>query len=488
MNRRIFVRGVSGLFIASVFLLLPTASRAVWDTDPLQNAPVVKEATGLQITLQAVSDRTGGVMYTWTDFRNGKWDIYAQRMGRKGNPRWHTNGIALTPTDTDQLIPEIVTDGNHGAIIVWMDLRSGSTFDLYAQRLSPSGDALWAANGAPVITASGNETTQAVLAEQNGGAFVAWEDTRNSDNDVYVQWIRSNGTRAWTGGGVKVTTRAGDQERPLLVSDGLGGIIVAWTEDEGTHFEYYAQRIRRNGTKAWGTGIPIIANTNDKSDLNAIRTVLGGAIFVWEETRFGTVDLFAQRLGDTNGTRKWDPDGVRIVSADGDQEAADVARDGRGGIIVVWEDGRGSNGDIYAQRVGLQGNIRWGTNGRAVTTVKGRQYVPRIISDHAQGAIIVWQDQRMGTNDDLFAARIGNDGTPVTGSWKVGGRAVTKRPGVQYLPQIVPDGRQGAIIGWHDTSTGVVDIYAQQVSSDGDLGDVPSLAPGETILDDEENL
>ena len=51
-------------------------------------------------------------------------------------------------------VPEF-TDGAGGAIIVWADERWGTAdVDIYAQRIDGSGSPLWAANGAPVCTAS----------------------------------------------------------------------------------------------------------------------------------------------------------------------------------------------------------------------------------------------------------------------------------------------------------------------------------------------
>jgi len=52
--------------------------------------------------------------------------------------QWLYNGVALCTASGDQQHPAIVSDGSGGAIVTWMDSRSGN-LDIYAQRVDGFG-------------------------------------------------------------------------------------------------------------------------------------------------------------------------------------------------------------------------------------------------------------------------------------------------------------------------------------------------------------
>ena len=95
------------------------------------------------------SSRTapGGAIVTW---KAG--DIYAQRVNGSGIVQWTANGVALCTAASDQSGPMIVSDGAEGAIVTWMDERSGAT-DIYAQRVAASGGIPTSVRDTPPITA-----------------------------------------------------------------------------------------------------------------------------------------------------------------------------------------------------------------------------------------------------------------------------------------------------------------------------------------------
>ena len=54
-----------------------------------------------------------------------------------------------------RMFPTIISDGSGGAIIAWMDSRSGAHCDIYAQRINASGVVQWTADGVAISTAAG---------------------------------------------------------------------------------------------------------------------------------------------------------------------------------------------------------------------------------------------------------------------------------------------------------------------------------------------
>ena len=112
-----------------------------------------------------------------------------------------------------------------------------------------------------------------------------------------------------------------------------------------------------------------------------------------------------------SGAVQWTANGVALCTAAGDQTYPTITSDGAGGAIVTWDDQRTSNRDIYAQGVNASGTVKWTTNGVALCTAPGIQYYPMITSDGAGGAVVVWLDNRSGSNWDIYSQRIGPEGS-----------------------------------------------------------------------------
>jgi len=123
--------------LLALALLLPHSASAAWPADPNVNVPLCT-ATGDQFYPTIVSDGAGGVIVTWMDYRNGNYDIYAQRISATGAVQWLASGVALCTATGTQQYPTIVSDGGSGAIVTWYDNRSGN-YDIYAQRVQANG-------------------------------------------------------------------------------------------------------------------------------------------------------------------------------------------------------------------------------------------------------------------------------------------------------------------------------------------------------------
>ena len=69
--------------------------------------------------------------------------------------------------------------------------------------------------------------TPRILADDNGGAYIAWAEQRKEDRPtgVYIQHINAQGQILWGGGGVQVALNGGLQGEQILTGDGNGGFV-----------------------------------------------------------------------------------------------------------------------------------------------------------------------------------------------------------------------------------------------------------------------
>ena len=76
--------------------------------------------------------------------------------------------------------------------------------------------------------------------------------------------------------------------------------------------------------------------------------------------------LLAMVLIDAPGARaEWVKDGVPVCPSEGDQWYAYIAPNGAGGAIITWDEIRmGNNGsDIFCQCIDRAGNLLWSLDG-----------------------------------------------------------------------------------------------------------------------------
>ncbi len=82
--------------------------------------------------------------------------MYVQRGSPAGAMLWPADGVALITAPNDQFGPDMVMDGDGGAIAVWTDNRGGSyqVSDVYARIVDAAGVPQGIADGVAVCTAA----------------------------------------------------------------------------------------------------------------------------------------------------------------------------------------------------------------------------------------------------------------------------------------------------------------------------------------------
>ena len=422
---------------------------------------------------QICSDGAGGAIVVWEEFNDPVEDnIYAQRIDSNGEIKWISAGIPICLVDDFQVEPQICSDGVGGAIIVWRDLRNGN-YDIFAQRIDSDGNIQWDTNGVPVCLQDYTQSYHQICSDGAEGAIITWRDGRPG-SDIYAQRVNSEGDILWTPvDGVQLCSDAYADSFPQICSDGAGGAIIGWTKNlGGGNYDVYAQRINPNGFIQWGTnGVAICTESNAQDDLDLLNNEIGGAIITWEDWRSLDPDIYGQMI-DSNGNIMWENNGTEICKVTGVNLRPKISGDLEGGAIITWEDYRNilGNRDIYAQRIGSDGVIEWATNGIAICNTNDTQEFQEICSDGGGGAIITWQDGR-GVGMNIFAQRISSEGNL---KWTTNGVMITNITGGQVNPLITSDGLGGAIIAWQDDrDDSDVDIYAQRIINDAPTSNHP---------------
>ena len=479
---RVRIRIRQSLFLLLALSAFPSLARAQW----AGNGNVICTAAGDQSLPAIASDGAGGAFVVWVDNRtvaNGS-DLFLQRILSTGAiaSGWTANGIPLVVDSNEQDSPAIVPDGAGGVFVAWRDDREFGTSNIYLQRITGAGApaAGWPANGIPVCEALGDQTVP-VLEQEAGSAIVTWRDARNATADIYAQKVSGAGVVQWAADGVPVCAAAGFQTAPTIAPDQSGGAIIAW-EDKRSGFtaDIYAQRLNASGAAQWmADGIALCDSLNDQTTPYAIPDASGGAIVVWDDYRANNSNIYAQRVNGA-GVAQWAAGGVALCADPNEQYGGLPVSDGAGGAIVPWIDFRFAAASLFAQKISAAGAIGWAVNGLAVTTTGDVSDTPVASPDGTGGAFFVWDDDARAGSVDVYAVRITANGGVGSG-WSAGGNSICNSAGNQFLPVVTTDGTGSLIASWIDARNGNNDVYAKRLGQSPAV-DVPLATPASLAL------
>ncbi len=420
---------------------------------------VIYEGLSVGNDRQITPDGNGGVLAVWAKGTS----IMAQGITSAGYHKWFTPITVANPSWYSVGYPKAVSDNNNGMITTWQDDRNGQNPNIYAQRV---GSGSWTTNGVAIrnLATAGTCGYIRMIPDGAGGAIIGWLDQRANGTrfDIYAQRINQSGTVLWTVNGVVVCNAANTQIMDYdLASDGNGGVILAWADSRGgtANAYVYAQRLDSAGAVKWTSNGTLIASAaNDRKGLALVSDGSNGAILIWQDKRSGNYDVYGQRINSA-GTVQWTSGGIALCNASGDQTAPNVVNDGANALLVVWNDTRTASKDgIYLQKYNLSGVAQWTANGVEACTALSSRYYQKIIADGSGGAIVHWIDFRTAKNVN-YVQRVDAAGNT---RWAANGEVMSDPKTFSADLAVVSDSNGGAISVWYDNRNGG-GLYAQRI-------------------------
>jgi len=301
------------------------------------------ETDGAQTVPDLAVAADGSFVVVWqsADQDGDRAGIFAQRFDRNGAPVGAEFQVNVTTTG-NQSVPSVAMDASGRFTIAWASTPGDSNAaDVMARRFS--------ADGAPetdefVIggAADGRQQTPAVAMAPDGRSVMVWADGLSTDVNILAQ--RYDATGAALGSPVLVnTTTAGNQSAPSVAMDAAGNFVVAWTSNQTTDTNIYAQRFDAAGQPL---GEEFRANSVTPGSQSSAQVAMGpdgGFLIIWQSAMVG------DRGTGTYGQR-YDAAGARIG---GEFRLTGLTEDGPGrtgtafapdgGFATVYASGGGSD-------------------------------------------------------------------------------------------------------------------------------------------------
>lgn len=451
--------------ILTILFLFILSSKGIIKNDFLVNNDI---AGGWQSFPKVAINDSGKIVITWQDYRNGSADIfsysdiYAQIYNPDGTVQ-DTNFRVNTDFGIGgQWEPAVSIDNSGNFIIAWEDIRNGNS-DIYAQRFNSNGipqDTNFRIN--TDIGASKQQGTSLIITKL-GDFIVVWEDIRNGNSDIYAQLLNSNGIPQDSNFKVNFDIGTASQQKPSVAGDSSGNFIIVWQDDRNGNSDIYAQRYNSN-CAAQDTNFKVNADVGAACQQRPSVAMegSGGFIIVWQDDRDGNFDIYAQKynlnctLKDTNFKVNSDID-------TSDQFGPSVSIAKTGIFVITWLNGGDNNSSIYAQMydssITPQG-VSFKVNDNAVDCA---HWVPSISMNKPGNFVITWHDWRSG-DANIYAQRYDSYGNSQGGNF-----IVNEDPGTseQAYPALAMNDSGSFVATWRDERDVWLRIYAQRYSSDG---------------------
>jgi hypothetical protein len=351
------------------------------------------------------------------------------------------------------------------ALVVWSDLRSGATRDVYGARISADGVVL-DPDGLALSTAA-NQQENVAVASNGTDYLVAWEDLRGggSNKDIY-------GTRVTTTGmvleptGLAINTSNSPQFNPAISSDGTEFLVV-WNENRANNQNIYGARVSGAGSVMDSPSFTISDAAG--SQLNPALAFNGTHYFVaWQDTRGGAgPQIYGARVG-TDGVTV-DAAGIPVATVTSTNVNAAVASVGTE-FMVVWEDFRAVvTYDIYGTRVDATGAVLNATG--FVVSAGTTQHSNPTLTRFGAGFFAAWEQGPLTTALDVRGTRLLADGTVQDAS----GLAISTSAREQGAPSVAV-GPQGYLVVWEEPGTaGNYDVKGMRLDLLGERVDATAI-------------
>ena len=260
-----------------------------------------------------------------------------------------------------------------------------------------------------------------VAPDNNGGAYIVWQDTFVRPRNVYLQRIDRDGFICWPHGGIRLSADdpGGISQIYPQIRSYKQYVFIVWER-----FPYLqAQKVDTAGNKLWGPA-GVVVNTKLAGITHSIALDSCGGLFVaayGDQPDSWYTPVWIQRL-DSAGTRLWSDTGIVLTnrSLEGPRQwyqIRTICSPMPGRPYVTWIERSSPTAAMdrqtYMQKLDEEGNILWAPNGIPLSDTDSDSLWPRenllLIEDGHGGTFTFW------SHDYQFVQHVDSNGIRMLG-------------------------------------------------------------------------
>ena len=450
-------------YILLIIFFVISFGNSQWSADPSEPKLI---GEGIQPQVKATSD--GGVYIAW--ITEGDYHIYIQRLNINGEIQFNESGMLISDNTNSSWIAinhlNLDVDSEDNAILTTVDQRTG-VWEVYAWKISSEGELVWGEEGI-VVTDYGlvNMSPRISILDDNSIIVSCTHD----DSKVFIQRISSDGIMLFESG-LFIEHESYALIAPQSITSLDNSFLIQWIgQAQGwpIYSEIFLQKFSLNGEEIWDEATTVMESTvlpmgNFSQQL--IASLDGSSFSAW--TQFsGNVQNAVVQLISGEGDLIWDNEiDLSTNSSHFRMSPKVIASEESHNLIAVWKETNGSQSQrgIVAQKLDESGTRMWNSNGSDIVELNSDyDYLDISIAGFGEEMVVVYIEQSANYNSDIFAKRIGTEGNFI---WENEIAIITNSQNSKS-DLMIGYNQNTTFISWSEDGF----IYAHSLRGDGMLG------------------
>lgn len=459
---------ISTGIIAALFFCL--SAKAQWTSNPSVNTP---SALGNEfVDPIALVDSEGNTLISYRFLTGtGSYGVKAQKLDAAGVPQWGTGGLVVNADDPSQTFTTVYTstvDRANNLLTTFQDSRTGD-WDVFISKVNANGTLGWGTAGVQLSYGISTDVNPHVLAMPDSTTIIAWQT--DDSTGIRLQRLTYDGTKMWGQYGILHHYQPGD----LLHYYGYPELVLCndtsfYLLFKKANASFNASQQKFSMMKFGVSSQELFAGDIDFQSIGGIPNIsyikalsdgAEGVVMGWLDSRVNNfyLDGFVQHT-DPLGNPLLTPDGVSVSALSTSQELGDIQ--------IAWMNNTiyaGYMGTLnaYMQAIDATGSVLIGSGGMSYTTTASN--IAQINLKVADGNLLFTYDESSFPNDE-YSAVIFDPTLTLLSSFYVANGSSTKSNAT-----LTDCKNSQAVLVWQDSrNSGVNNIYAQNINSDGSLG------------------
>jgi len=271
---------------------------------------------------------------------------------------------------------------------------------------------------------------------------------------IWAQWSDNPNTNTI------INDSTGTQAIPMVVTNSSGETYISWysaTEDQ--RYDVFLQKLDKNGLKLWEKGGLLISNHETQSWVSTYDLQLDNnenVLLVTQDFRTGNSDVFAYKIS-PDGDLLWGKDGLQLSNTLGGDYSPKMAIADNNDVVILFGNEPYDtllNSTISVKRVSSDGNILWETQ---LSDTAWDYLLPQILHTENDDFIVSWItktnliDTTLG--EDIFMHALaqkfdGNGNTAWVGNVPIDSGNIMLWLSLYTTPYLENDGNGGAYALW----------------------------------------
>src|SRR5512137_2503388 len=254
------IAAVAALAVVALLLVPRPAASMEFGAD----VQVVNNANRQENPYVAVGP-AGTVFVVWQDDRNNAGstsDIYFARSTDNGSSFGGVVRVDDASANTDQVMPRIAVDSAGKLHVAWTDARLGTYSKIYYANSTDNGTT-WSANVGVNATGAGSQVNSGIAVDSSNNIYIVWEDLR-SGYHVYMSKSTNGGTSF--GASAKLDSSSSQARNPAICVAQNDNVTVAWQDSSNSNWDIFLVT-STDGGQSFGS---VVNATKDTSGSNQI--------------------------------------------------------------------------------------------------------------------------------------------------------------------------------------------------------------------------